>query len=126
MNKNNTCTKDKRVLFSYSLYIEASLLKLGFAYSSKGTCYFRKMIETVYNKKYEDFKLNDLYVEVSKEFNVPANIIKEDIKSLFKRIDNNKSSKNFEKIFHLPFEYFYITPKNLIILFINTLNRINK
>ena len=35
-----------------------------------------------------------------------------------------KAKENFEKIFKIPYDEYFLTPKNLIILFINTLNRL--
>lgn len=126
LNENNTYTNDKQVKFSYDIFIEISLLKLGFNYSSIGTIYFKRILEITYINKYKEINLFYLYKIIATEFSTTDNNVKENIKSTFKRIDINRCNQHFIKVFNIPFEYFYITPKNLIVLFLNTLNRVYK
>ena len=125
MNKEyDTCTKDNCKL-SYDLFIDDSLIKLGFIYSNIGTYYYKKLICLLYSRDMSNININNLCILLAKELkNISADTIYANIRTTFRRIDKNKTSKNFYDVFCIPFDDYFITPKSLAILFMNTLNRI--
>lgn len=127
MNKKyDTCTKERREL-SYDLFIETSLIKLGFVYSNLGTHYYKKLICLIYSRNVNNININNLCTSLEEELkNISSYTISTSIKNAFRRIDKDKASQNFYDIFNVPYDEYFLTPKNLVILFINALNRIYK
>lgn len=119
MDTNNSCTKDKQELL---MSINYTLIRLGFNISSFGMFYFRKCLEIAILNNYNEIILKDLYYLVANEFNITESKVRININNLFSRININKCSKYFNNIFDLEFDYFYITPKNIIVLLCNTFN----
>lgn len=118
-NINISCTKDKQELLNA---INSSLIKLGFNFSSFGMIYFRKCLELAILDGYNEIILKNLYKSVAKEFRITENKVRININNFFNRIDIDKCMKFFSIFFNIEFDYFYITPKNIIILFCNKYN----
>lgn len=116
------CSKKEKI--SYELFLDSSLLLLGFNYSSIGKIFYKEMLRIVYKNNNECIKLNKLFKQLSKQYNVTTRNIQNNIQSSFRRMNTNMAEQNFRKVFGIEYSNFFITPKNLIVLFLNTLNRL--
>lgn len=127
LQSNALYTKDdcssKIDKISYELFLDSSLILLGFGFSNTGTILFRELIKTLFIEKSEIINLNDYYSKLSLKYNTPSSNVSSNIKATFRRIDINLSKQNFKKVFGIDYNDLFITPKNLIVLFLNTLNR---
>ena len=116
-------TKDKEIL--YANLVDQYLFELGFGLNKNGTKYMRDLILTAYF-------MNDYCFEVSVTAEKFINMNKIDITKKnyirliqydIKNINYKKMKENFYSIFEIQYDFRYLTPKNLIILFINKLSR---
>lgn len=122
-NLYDTFTKDKTKV-SYEFWVEKSLINLGFCYSNAGTHYLKKMILYVFENDLDNVTMEKLYIEISKKTNKKPLAIKGAIKYAINMINTTKAKSNFYKIFNYEYDYYFLTPKNLILLFVTLLNRI--
>ena len=118
MKKVNSCTKDEQLLTSHE--IDFTLNALGFNLSSRGYIYYRDLILLSLNFNLDEIRLIDLYSLIAQKYNKPICTIKQNIKNLFLRFDLSYFENNFKDIFGLDFNYLYTSPKNLLILILNT------
>lgn len=112
-------TKDKRKI-SYVAFIQSILLELGLSSTSKGTYYLRDIIVIAI----QDYNLNDVNIiglinKLAKIKNTSAHKIKSNIDYTFKYKNTLKAEKNFETIFNIKYDEYYITPKSVTNLIIN-------
>lgn len=113
---------DKRKV---NIFLDCTLLKLGFNHANLGTRYFKELIKLAYYNNMIDIKYKDLCIILSKELDLTLRKIDSNIYSAISSINTNLAKKNFKDIFHIEFDYFYISPKKLIILFLNVLNNLH-
>lgn len=126
LQSKNPCTKEdcsNEEKIPYELFLDSSLLLLGFNYSSIGTIFYKEILKIVYKNNSEYVKLDELFKQLSKVNNIPIRNIQNNIQSSFRRMNTNITEQNFRKVFGIDYNNFFITPKNLIVLFLNTLNR---
>lgn len=120
MSKSCTNTYlDKRKV---NIFLECTLLKLGLNNANLGTRYFKELIKLAYYNDIVDLKYKDLCVMFSEQLNVNIQKIESNIYSSINSMNINLAKKNFKSIFHTDFDYYYISPKKLMILFLNLLN----
>ena len=120
-NKYDFSTKDK-VENSYREFILSILLNLGFRATCRGTFYLRDLILIAIMQtdiSENDISLKRLILSFSKLKNIPSAIIKTNIEYTFKNIDIEKAEKNFNKIFNLEYDIYFITPKSIISLIVS-------
>lgn len=112
-------TKDN-VKISYSSFIQAILIELGLSPSNRGTYYLRDIILlAIQENNFHDISLIELRNKLAKLNNVSACTIKSNIDYTFKFKDKSKAQKNFEKIFNIEYDEYYITTKTLTNLIVN-------
>lgn len=116
-------TKDKEKI-SYRAFIQATLIELGLSPTSKGTYYLRDIIVLALQEySYNDISLVDLRNKLALQEHTTAKTIKSNIDYTFKFKDTLKAEENFETIFNIKYDEYYITAKaltNLIISLIYT------
>lgn len=117
--KYDVFTKDKEKI-SYCAFIQAKLIELGLSPTSKGTYYLRDII-TLAIQEYSsnDISLIDLRNKLAVKENTTANTIKSNIDYTFKFKDTSKAEENFETIFNIKYDEYYITAKSLTNLIVS-------
>ena len=126
--KYDVFTKDKTKI-SYSAFIQSTLIELGLSPTSKGTYYLRDLILlAIQENNFNDISLRDLRYKLSKVCNISSYTIKSNIDYAFKFKDVTKAEENFETIFNIKYDEYYITAKALTNLIINLIyyNNLNK
>jgi hypothetical protein len=117
--KYDVFTKDKEKI-SYRAFIQATLIELGLSPTSKGTYYFRDIIIIALQEySYNDVSLIDLRNKLALREHITPNNIKSNIDYAFKFKDTSKAKANFETIFNIKYDEYYITAKALTNLIIN-------
>ena len=120
---NNTKEKE---LVSYELFVETSLDKLGFRKNTLGTRYLKDLILFAFNQNYYDIFIEKISIEFLKFKNInhisKKNFITR-IDYAIKNVDYSKLKNNFYSIFHSEYDIYYLSPKNIVILFINILEK---
>lgn len=112
-------TKDKEKI-SYRAFIQAILIELGLSPTSKGTFYLRDIITlAIQEYNYNDISLIDLRNKLAERENTTANTIKSNIDYTFKFKDTSKAEENFETIFNIKYDEYYITAKSLTNLIVS-------
>lgn len=121
--KYDVFTKDKEKI-SYRAFIQAILIELGLSPTSKGTYYLRDIIVLALQEySYNDISLVNLRNKLALQEHITAKTIKSNIDYTFKFKDTLKAEENFETIFNIEYDEYYITAKaltNLIISLIYT------
>ena len=119
-------TKDKEM--SYAMLVDEYLLNLGFGFNKNGTKYLRDLILTAYfTQDYEFFIESTVnkFFEINKINMTKKNFIRT-IQYSIENVNHNKIKNNFYSVLNVEYDYYYLTPKNLTILFIGLLERLNK
>ena len=124
MKTSYNSTKEKS-LNSYEEILFKYLLKLGFKINNKGTKYLIKLILFILSSQLytniEDINIDFMCSEFLKE-NPQINISKRAFKSRLEYSINNiissKLKENFASILNIDYDYYLITLKNIIILFL--------
>ncbi len=112
-------TKDKEKI-SYRAFIQATLIELGLSPTSKGTYYLRDIITLAIQEYHSnDISLIDLRKKLAVKENTTANTIKSNIDYIFKFKDTSKAEQNFETIFNIKYDEYYITAKSLTNLIVS-------
>jgi len=110
-----------------NIFLDCTLSQLGLSYANIGTRYLKELVKLAYfNRDSLDLKYKDLCVLLSKELNVKTKKISSNIYSSVSSINTNFAKKNFQNIFHIEYDIFFLTPKHLVVLLVNTLNRVYK
>ena len=126
MNNLSNNTKEKS-LVSYELFIETSLDKLGFRKNTLGTKYLKDFILFTFNQNYYDIFIDKITLEFLKSKNI-THISKKNfitrIEYAIKNVDYQKFKNNFYSVFHTEYDIYYLSPKNIVILFISALEKI--
>lgn len=121
---NNTKEKE---LVSYELFIETSLDKLGFRKNTLGTKYLKDLILFTFNQKIYNIFINRISTEFLKEKKIEYISEKkflDNINYAIKNVDYQKFKNNFNIVFKAEYDIYYLSTKNIVILFLNILERI--
>jgi len=104
-----------------NLFLTQSFLMIGLNNANIGTYYFKELIKLAYFKNIIDIKYKDLCLMLSKKLNISIYKIESNIYTSINSININIAKRNFKDIFSIEFDYFYVSPKKLTILFLNLL-----
>lgn len=121
MKVNNVVTINQ-IELSYRAFIQKALIQLGLSPTNKGTYYLRDLIILAlqkYNFNDNDINLTDLIQQLSNQKHISTNTIKSNIDYAFRYKDNAKAEENFEKIFNIKYDTYYITAKSIINLIVS-------
>ena len=106
-------TKDNGKI-SYCSFIQTTLLNLGLSPSSKGTYYLRDIILlAIQEDNFEDINLKHLQNKLAKNKNILPSTIKTNIDYSFRIKNTSKAKDNFETIFNIKYDEYYLTAKTL-------------
>ncbi len=105
------------------LLITCIFLKLGLNLSNAGVRYLKELIKMAYISNELDIKYKELCNKLSKKLNVSIKKVDSNIYTAVNTINVGLAKKNFPSIFHTEFDYYYISPKKLLVLFLNILER---
>lgn len=111
---------------SYIKLVDNYLYQLGFKLNNNGTRFLRDLILTAYFMQYYDISIENIVSDFFK-INTIQQITKQNYtQRIYYAIQNtNKKSlkNNFPIVFGIEFDYEFTCIKNLLILFVNTLNK---
>lgn len=109
---------------SYSTFINTALDKLGFKATFKGTIYLKQLILFAYSNNY-----NNIYIEQIVSSYISTNNLKITKRAFISNIEyaiyntnSNKFKNNFYNIFHVDYDIYYKSTRNIVILFLNLLS----
>ena len=106
-------TKDNGKI-SYCSFIQTTLLNLDLSPSSKGTYYLRDIILlAIQEDNFEDINLKHLQNKLAKNKNILPSTIKTNIDYSFRIKNTSKAKDNFETIFNIKYDEYYLTAKTL-------------
>lgn len=108
------------------MFLDNVLSRLGLNYANAGTRYIKEIVKIAFFTNVLDIKYQDLILLLSKQENLTLEKISSNIYSAVHSINLQLAQKNFKDIFHMDFDHFFLTPKHLTVLLLNTLNRIYK
>lgn len=105
----------------YSSFIFNTLLQLGFSPSCKGTYYLKDII--LLSIKYSDFanietSLKELYTILANERNTSYAKVNSCIEYAINTRNETKSKNNFNNVFHLDYDIYFMTAKSIISLIV--------
>lgn len=126
MSNLSNNTKEKS-LVSCELFVETSLDKLGFRKNTLGTKYLKDLILFTYHKKIYNIFINRIsldYLEHKQLNYISQKMFLDNINYAIKNVDYQKFKNNFYSIFHSEYDIYYLSTKNIVILFLNVLERI--
>lgn len=103
-------------------FLNCNFSKLGLNCASLGTYYFRELIKLSYFNNLYDTNYKELCNLLCTKLNVNVRKVESNIYNSINSVNINLAKKNFKDIFNIEFDYFYISPKKLTILFLNILN----
>ena len=120
IEKYDIFTKDKEKI-SYRAFIQTILIKLGLSPTSKGTYYLRDIITLAIQEKYNfnDVTLINLIKKLATIKNLSERTIKSNIDYAFKYKNTFKAQENFESIFNIKYDEYFLTAKTITNLIIN-------
>lgn len=96
------------------LQIRNILRDLGFSNSQNGTKFLNKAIQYVVCLNTDVFILEEIYVFLSKYYNISSSNIKQSIAYSIKTRDIIKCKNNFEKVFNYEYDDYVFLTKSLI------------
>lgn len=106
------------------IYLDYALSKLGLNFANIGTRYFKELVKLAYfNADDLNLKYKDLCIRLGNRLNVNPKKISSNIYSSISSANIDFAKKNFQSIFYIEFDIFFLTPKHLSILLVNILNR---
>lgn len=120
-------TKDKEM--SYINFVDMILFKLGFRVNTLGTKYLRNIIVYIYMKNPFDFYIEKeckSYFEENNIKNINYHSFVQRMDYSIKNVDINKFKSNFEDIFRIDYDIYYLSVKNIVMLVLNLLERNSK
>ena len=119
IEKYDIFTKDKEKI-SYRAFIQTILIELGLSPTSKGTYYLRDIITlAIQESNFNNFSLIDLRKKLAIKENLSEKTIKSNIDYTFKYKNTYKAQKNFELIFNIKYDEYFLTAKTLMNLIIS-------
>lgn len=117
-------TKDVKYK-SFEQLVNNSLINLGFNINIFGTKFLKDLIlYTYFNQDYDIYfdKIVLDFFSYRSITNISVNTASHRICYAIQNVNNTKFKNNFYTIFNVEYDYYFKTPKNLLILFINILN----
>lgn len=117
-------TKDVKYK-SFEQLVNNALINLGFNINIFGTKLLKDLIlYTYFNQDYDIYfdKIVLDFFSYRSITNISVNTASHRICYAIQNINNTKFKNNFYAIFNVEYDYYFKTPKNLLILFINILN----
>ena len=108
------------------MFLDNVLSRLGLNYANSGTRYMKELVKIAFFTNILDIKYQDLIILLGKQEILTIEKITSNIYSAVHSINISLAKRNFKDIFHMDFDQFFLTPKHLTILLLNTLNRIYK
>ena len=122
MKNSYDYTKDEKYK-SYEQFVYKSLIELGFRITNVGTMYLKDLILFAYYNNYYEINVTKLV----KDFMQYKNINYISYRTFINCIDYSTKNynekifiKHFSNIFKLDYNNYYVSVKNLIILFLST------
>ena len=119
LEKNN---EDSKKVKKMDMFLDCTLYRLGFNCANLGTKYLKEILKLAYFNNMFDMKYKDFCIFASQSLNINQEKISSNIYHSINSININLTRKNFENIFHIEFDYFYISPKKLTILLLKLLD----
>ena len=109
---------------SYEQFVYKSLIDLGFRITNVGTMYLKDLILFAYYNNYYEINVTKLVKDFMQYKNINYISYRRIINYMDYSLKNTSSmlSKNFIKVFSFQFNYYYISIKNLLLLFLNLLH----
>ena len=105
----NTIISSRQVILIFNI-----LRDIGLNTTYKGTKYINKAVQLLYSMNNDIVVLEDIYNSIANYYGTTPKQVKNAISySLNSRI-NEKTMKNFEKIFGFEYDVYYFTNKNII------------
>ncbi len=117
-------TKDVKYK-SFEQLVNNSLINLGFNINIFGTKLLKDLVlYSYFNQDYDIYfdKIVLEFFEYNSIKNISVNTASHRICYAIQNINNKMFKDNFYMIFNVEYDYYFRTPKNLLILFINILN----
>ena len=123
MKNSYDYTKDEKYK-SYEQFVYKSLIDLGFRVTNVGTMYLKDLILFAYYNNYYEIYVTKLVKDFMQYKNINYISYRTIINYMDYSLKNTSSmlSKNFIKVFSFQFNYYYISIKNLLLLFLNLLH----
>lgn len=119
-------TKDNSIS-PYSIFIDQTLDKLGFRKNTLGTKYLKELILYTYTNNIYNIFINRICKKylLDKQLNtISETMFLDNIKYAIKNVDIYKFKNNFHKIFNTEYDIYYLSTKNIVILFVNILSNL--
>lgn len=119
-------TKDNSIS-SYSIFIDQTFDKLGFRKNTLGTKYLKELILYTYTNNIYNIFINRICKKylLDKQLNtISETMFLDNIKYAIKNVDIYKFKNNFHKIFNTEYDIYYLSTKNIVILFVNILSNL--
>ncbi len=109
-DNNNTVIKPKQIIFIFNI-----LRDIGLNTSHKGTKYINKAVQMLIVIDNDIVKIKDIYSNISNFYgNITPKQVKNDISYALNSRAEEKTEKNFEKIFGFKYDQYYFTNKTII------------
>ncbi len=124
MNCSYEYTKDVKYK-SFEQLVNNSLINLGFNINNFGTKLLKDLILYAYfNQDYDIYfdKVVSAFFKYRSINNISVNTASHRICYAIQNANYNIFKENFSTIFNIEYDYYFRSPKNLLILFINNLN----
>lgn len=123
MKNSYDYTKDEKYK-SYEQFVYKSLIDLGFRITNVGTMYLKDLILFAYYNNYYEISVTKLVKDYIQYKSINYISYRTIINCMDYSLKNTSSmlSKNFTKVFSFQFNYYYISIKNLLLLFLNLLH----
>ena len=115
-------TKEKEM--SYLLLVDFILYsKLGFRPANSGSRYLKEIIIYIFEKETEDYSIESEIKEYIKKKKINKNYktIKSKIIYSINNVKKDIIKKNFQEVFRVEYDVYYLSTKNIIELMINLL-----
>lgn len=113
-------TKDERYK-SCEKFIYNSLIDLGFRVTNVGTMYLKALILFAYFNNYYEINVTKIVKDFMKYKNIDYISYRTFINCIdytINNVDYEMFKKNFEEVFYIKFDEYYLSSKNILVLFI--------
>ena len=117
-------TKDNEI--SYIDFVDMILFRLGFRANTLGTKYLRNIIIYIYLKNPFDFYIEKeckCYFKENNIRDIKYHNFEQRMNYSIKNVDINKFKDNFEDIFKIEYDIYYLSVKNIVMLILNLMER---
>ena len=124
MKNSYDYTKDEKYK-SYEQFVYKSLIDLGFRITNVGTMYLKDLILFAYYNNYYEINVTKLvkdFMQYKKISHISYRTFINCIDYSLKNYDIHSFNKNFQNVFEINRNTFYLSTKNLIVLLVNILS----